>query len=115
LCVPGVIAVIMAYINEEFPGRVGVVMSAYVGGTVLGGFIGRFMTGLIATHLNWRAAFVALGVLNLIGALAVREWLPLAVHFVPARHVLRSLADTGRHLKNPRLLAVCGMGFTILF
>jgi MFS family permease len=115
LCVPGVIAVIIAYINEEFPGRTGTVMAAYVSGTVFGGFLGRFLTGLIATHGNWRMAFVVLGVLNLLGAFAVRQWLPPAVNFVPAKHVFRSLGDTWGHLTNPRLLAVCGMGFTILF
>jgi MFS family permease len=115
LCVPGVIAVIIAYINEEFSGRAGAVMAAYVSGTVFGGFLGRLLTGLIATHLNWRMAFVILGVLNLLGAFAVRQWLPPAVRFTPAKHVFRSLGDTWGHLKNPRLLAVCGMGFTILF
>ena len=115
LCVPGVIAVMMAYINEEFPDQAGVVMSSYISGTVFGGFIGRFSTGLIATHFNWRVAFVILGILNLLGAWAVRQWLPRAVNFVPARHVFRSLGDTWGHLKNLRLLAICGMGFTILF
>ena len=115
LFVPGVIAVMMAYINEEFAGRVGAVMSAYVAGTVFGGFLGRFLTGIIAAHWNWRAAFVTLGILDLLGAMAVREWLPLAVNFVPPRHVFKSMGDTWSHLRNPRLLAICGMGFTVLF
>ncbi len=113
--VPGVIAVIIAYINEEFAGRTGAVMSAYVAGTVFGGFLGRFLTGLIAAHGNWHAAFIVLGVLDLLGALAVRQWLPPARNFVPGRHVLKSLADTWGHLRNPRLLLICGMGFTVLF
>ena len=66
-------------------------------------------------HWNWRAAFVTLGILDLIGAVAVQRWLPLAVHFVPAKHVFKSVADTWAHLRNPRLLAICGMGFTVLF
>ncbi len=115
LFVPGVIAVMMAYINEEFAGRVGTVMAAYVTGTVFGGFLGRFLTGIIAAHWGWRATFVTLGLLDLLGALAVRQWLPLAVNFVPAKHVWHSLRDTWGHLRNPRLLAVCGMGFTVLF
>jgi MFS family permease len=115
LFVPGVIAVMMAYINEEFAGRVGTVMSAYVAGTVFGGFLGRFLTGIIAAHWNWRAAFVTLGILDLLGALAVRQWLPLAVNFVPAKHVFKSVRDTWGHLRNPRLLAICGLGFTVLF
>jgi YNFM family putative membrane transporter len=115
LFVPGVIAVMMAYINEEFAGRVGTVMAAYVAGTVFGGFLGRFLTGIIAAHWNWRAAFVTLGILDLLGALAVRQWLPLAVNFVPAKHVFKSVRDTWGHLRNPRLLAICGLGFTVLF
>jgi predicted MFS family arabinose efflux permease len=115
LFVPGVIAVMMAYINEEFPGRAGRVMAAYVTGTVFGGFLGRFLIGLIAGHGSWRAGFAALGLLNLAGAMAVRRWLPLATRFVPAEHVFQSLGDTWGHLRNPRLLAVCGMGFTVLF
>jgi YNFM family putative membrane transporter len=115
LFVPGVIAVMMAYINEEFAGRVGTVMSAYVAGTVFGGFLGRFLVGVIAAHWNWRAGFVTLGILDLFGALAVRQWLPLAVNFVPAKHVFKSARDTWGHLRNPRLLAICGLGFTVLF
>jgi MFS transporter, YNFM family, putative membrane transport protein len=115
LFVPGVIAVMIAYINEEFAGRVGTVMAAYVAGTVFGGFLGRFLTGVIAAHGSWRAAFVTLGVLDLVGALAVQRWLPLAVHFVPGKHVFKSARETWGHLHNPRLLAVCGMGFTVLF
>lgn len=112
--VPGVIAVIIAYINEEFAGRTGTVMSAYVAGTVFGGFIGRFLTGLIAARGDWHAAFLVLGVLNLAGALAVQRWLPLATHFVPSKNVGKTLADTWGHLNNGRLLMVCGLGFTVL-
>jgi predicted MFS family arabinose efflux permease len=56
-----------------------------------------------------------LGILDLLGALAVRQWLPLAVNFVPAKHVFKSVRDTWGHLRNPRLLAICGLGFTVLF
>ncbi|MGE5308636.1 MAG: MFS transporter, partial [Deltaproteobacteria bacterium] len=115
LFVPGVVAVIMAYINEEFHDRSGLVMSSYVSGTVFGGFLGRFLTGVIASHTDWRAAFFVLGILNLLGAFAVREWLPLAANFIPAKHVAHSMADTWIHLRNLRLLAICCMGFTILF
>ena len=115
LFVPGVIAVIIAYINEEFPDRAGTVMSAYVAGTVFGGFLGRFLTGMMAAQGNWRMAFVVLGVLDFLGALAVRAWLPLARRFVPGQHVFQSFRDTWGHLQNARLLAVCGMGFSVLF
>lgn len=115
LFVPGVIAVIIAYINEEFAGHTGSVMAAYVAGTVFGGFLGRFIAGVVTAHFAWQWTFVVLGVLDLLGAIAVRQWLPLATHFVPAKHVLHSLRDTWGHLRNPQLLAIFGMGFTVLF
>jgi predicted MFS family arabinose efflux permease len=90
-------------------------MSSYVAGTVLGGFLGRFLSGVIASHWHWRVAFIVLAGLNLIGAVLVREWLPLAKNFVPAEN-LRQVVDHAReHLRNPRLLANFGMGATALF
>jgi predicted MFS family arabinose efflux permease len=116
LFVPGVIAVILAYVNEEWAGRgVGQAMSSYVAGTVLGGFLGRFLSGMIASHWHWRAAFLVLAGLNLIGAVLVREWLPLAKNFVPAENLRQVLDHAREHLRNPRLLANFGMGATALF
>ena len=113
--VPGVIAVMLAYVNEEWAGRgVGRAMSAYVAGTVLGGFLGRFLSGEIAAHWHWRATFLVLAVLNVTGAFVVRAWLPLAKNFVPAEH-LRQVVDHAKdHLRNPRLLANFGMGASVL-
>jgi predicted MFS family arabinose efflux permease len=71
--------------------------------------------GAMAEHWSWRGGFVVLGVLDLMGAVAVRQWLPPAGSFVPGKHVFRSLAEAWGHLKNVRLLAVCGMGSAVLF
>jgi len=115
LFVPGVIAVILAYVNEEWEGRsVGRAMSSYVAGTVLGGFLGRFLSGMIATHWNWRATFVVLAILNLLGAMLVRSWLPLAKKFKRAEDLGQVLGHAKNHLRNPRLLANFGMGATVL-
>ncbi|HYX53498.1 MAG TPA: MFS transporter [Candidatus Limnocylindrales bacterium] len=116
LFVPGVIAVILAYINEEWAGRgVGRAMSSYVTGTVLGGFLGRFISGIIATHWHWRMTFVVLGLVNLVGAVAVRSWLPKARNFVPAEHFRQALSDAKLHFHNSRLLANFATGATVLF
>jgi MFS transporter, YNFM family, putative membrane transport protein len=116
LFVPGVIAVMLAYVNEEWAGRgVGRAMSAYVTGTVIGGFLGRFISGVIATHWHWRASFLVLAGLNLIGAIGVRAWLPLAKNFVRAEHLQQVLEQAKGHLRNPRLLANFGMGAAALF
>ena len=116
LFVPGVVAVMLAYINEEWAGRgVGRAMAAYVTGTVLGGFLGRFISGLIATHWHWRMTFVVLGSVNLVGAVLVQAWLPLAKNFVKAKHISHAFTDVWNHLHNPRLLANFGNGATFLF
>jgi len=114
--VPGVIVVIMAYINEEFPAHyVGTAMSAYISGTVLGGFLGRYLSGLVAHHFDWREAFVAVGIINLAGAIIVQRSLPRAKHFHPAASLRSSIAEALQHLRNPRLLAIFAMGFLALF
>jgi len=116
LFVPGVIAVMLAYVNEEWAGRgVGRAMSSYVTGTVIGGFLGRFISGVIATHWQWRYSFLVLAVLDLMGAVVVRAWLPLAKNFVRAEHLQQVLDHAREHLRNPRLLANFGMGATALF
>ena len=114
--VPGVIAVMLAYVNEEWAGRgVGRAMSSYVTGTVIGGFLGRFISGVIAAHWNWRASFLVLAALDLMGAFVVRAWLPLAKKFVRAEHLQQVVEQAKAHLRNPRLLANFGMGATALF
>jgi YNFM family putative membrane transporter len=114
--VPGVIVVMMAYINEEFASSyVGRAMSAYVAGTVLGGFLGRYISGLVAHHFDWRGAFLAVGILNLAGAIVVQRALPKAKNFMRSASVRSSIAESWTHLRNPRLLAVFGMGFAALF
>ena len=116
LFVPGVIAVMLAYINEEWAGRgVGRAMSSYVTGTVIGGFLGRFLSGMIATHWHWRASFLAIAALNLVGAIVVRAWLPLAKNFVRAEHRQQVIDHAKQHMRSARLLANFGMGATALF
>src|SRR5215471_13565970 len=79
---PGIFAVIIAYINEEWEMGAGAATAAYVTGTVLGGFSGRALAALVASHTSWRWAFVMLGTLNLLGAMAIWAWLPAGKHFL---------------------------------
>ena len=116
LCIPGIIAVILAYIGEEFHDRgVGAAMAAYVAGTVLGGFLGRFLSGVIAANWNWRSAFVVLGVVNLVNGILVELWLPKSKTFEHGRPLSQLLHEGAAHLANLRLLANFAMGFSLLF
>jgi YNFM family putative membrane transporter len=112
---PGIAAVTIAYINEEWESGAGAAMSAYVTGTVLGGFSGRMIAAFLSAHFSWRWAFAALGILSAAGALAMAYWLPPdrhAPHPASLQEAKRSMAG---HMRNPRLLATCAVGFCVLF
>jgi YNFM family putative membrane transporter len=77
ITLPGIFAVVVTYIGEEWPAdRVALIMSFYVSGTALGGFLGRITSGILAEAFNWRASFLTLGAVSLAGAAAVAAWLP---------------------------------------
>jgi len=62
LAIPGIVVVVLAYIAEEFAGGgVARMTATYVGGTVMGGFCGRFITGHAGDLVGWRGAFATLG------------------------------------------------------
>jgi len=120
IMVPGVVAVLVTYIGEEWPpDRVALIMSFYVSGTALGGFAGRVGTGILADRFNWRIAFVALGVASLAGAAAVAAWLPHG-RLRPCSHddgtPRPSLVDQVQALlRSRRLVATFAVGFIVLF
>lgn len=113
---PGVFAVTVAYIQEEWAGKgAGGATAAYVTGTVLGGFCSRLISGLVAAHFGWKMSFVVLGVLGLLGALALWLWLPAEQRFVRRAQGSSTLDAAIDHLKNKRLLATFIAGFCVLF
>ncbi len=114
--VPGVITVAMAYISEEVPSEiVGSTMSIYITGAVVGGFSGRFLTGLIAHHYGWRVPFVVLGAITVVGALITWGFLPRARKFIRQKDWGASHRSVRMHLGNPQLLATYAVGFSVLF
>jgi predicted MFS family arabinose efflux permease len=115
LCTPGVFAVAIAYIHDEWPAaRARSVTAAYVSGTVVGGFCGRAVMGIVAAHAGWPAAFAAVGVMNVAAAAALWAWLPRE------RHAAGVAADSGiesvlAHLGNGQLRTTYAVGFCLLF
>jgi MFS transporter, YNFM family, putative membrane transport protein len=112
---PGVFAVVIAYINEEWEAGAGAATAAYVTGTVIGGFSGRVLAALVASHFSWRWAFIVLGTLNLLGAIAIRAWLPAGRQFKRARDGGSGAGAMLKHLRNPRLAATYAVGFCVMF
>jgi YNFM family putative membrane transporter len=120
IMLPGIFAVVVTYIGEEWPpDRVALIMSFYVSGTALGGFLGRLMSGFLAEAFNWRVSFLTLGTVSLAGAAAVAAWLPhgqrrvraaVATGTLPAfRYQVQGL------FRNRRLVATFAVGFNVLF
>ncbi len=118
LATPGVFIITIAYITEEWPAPlVPRVMSAYVAGTVFGGFCGRFFGGLVASHFRWQAVFLLLGLCGFAGA-ALTAWLlaPSRPRNAPLESRSSSpFAPILANLRNPRLLATFLVGFCMLF
>jgi MFS transporter, YNFM family, putative membrane transport protein len=112
---PGIFAVTIAYINEEWEEGAGSAMAAYVSGTVLGGFSGRMVAALVANYSSWRWAFVVLAVLDIACAIAMAAWMPADAHFSRARKRVSTARAMLRHLRNPRLAATYAVGFCVLF
>jgi YNFM family putative membrane transporter len=129
ITLPGIYAVVVTYIGEEWPPqRMALVMSFYVSGTALGGFVGRLTSGILADAFNWRVSFLAIGAFSLIGAAAVAAWLPKGrgrPHPTPSALSTFAITPPSSLLSFPyqvqslfrirRLAATFAVGFNVLF
>jgi YNFM family putative membrane transporter len=115
---PGIFASTVAYIHEVWPAtHAGRATAAYMTGTILGGFTGRAVAGLVAADVSWPAAFVVLAMMNAVIAAVLWRWLPPEPR---ARRAAQldpppALESFARLLRNRRLIATCAVGFCILF
>lgn len=118
ITVPGIIAVVITYIGEEWPpDQVALIMSFYVSGTALGGFLGRVSSGILADLFSWRVSFLVLGAASLAGAAAVAAWLPRGQRRAsPSRMAeVGFLYQVQALFRNRRLVATFAVGFNVLF
>ncbi len=117
LLLPFIFAVTVAYIGDECDSAEAIrVTGVYASGTIVGGFAGRFVAGIVAGLLDWRWAFASVALLTAASACLVWALLPTERRFRPLRGGIgASIAAYAGHLRNPRLLATCGVGFGMLF
>lgn len=114
--VPGITVVTIAYIGEEFEGRaVTELMSFYVSGSVLGGFMGRFLLGHLHELIGWRAGYYVMAAMTLLGALWVTKMLPASRQFVANPNFRSAIQTLGEHLVNRYVVTSCLLGACVLF
>lgn len=105
LALSGLPALAMAYVGEEFdPESLPAAMGLYIGGTALGGLLGRLLSGLLSDLGGWQLALGGIAGLGLI-ALGAFVWLlPPSRHFKAQPLSLRGLlSNFAEHLSNPIL------------
>jgi len=67
LLLPAIFTALMTYCASMVPSSmVRRAMGFYIGATILGGFSGRLAGGIFASAFDWRSAFVAMGLLQLL-------------------------------------------------
>lgn len=116
LAVPGITVVTIAYIGEELSGKeISQAMSMYVSGTVLGGFLGRFILGHLQEIIGWRHAFIVMGIATLCGTIWVAWQLPPSQHFIANQNLKSSLQLFSQHLRNRNIIMPALLGMCVLF
>ena len=116
LLLPPIFAVTIAYIGDEWPpGEANGVFGVYASASAVGGFLGRFIPGLLTDYVGWRGGFLALAGCTVICLLVVAILLPHERKFVRASNFAASGRQMLAHLRNPKLLATYAVGFGVLF
>ncbi len=116
LALSGLPALAMAYVGEEFePESLPAAMGLYIGGTALGGMLGRLLSGLLSDLGGWQLALGGIASLGLL-ALVVFVWLlPPSRHFTAQPLSLRILLTNFQlHLGNPVLRGLFLQGFLLM-
>ncbi|HBZ95912.1 MULTISPECIES: MFS transporter [unclassified Pseudomonas] len=116
LALSGLPALAMAYVGEEFdPEALPAAMGLYIGGTALGGLLGRLLAGLLSDIGGWPWALGGIAGLGLL-AMGLFLWLlPPSRHFTAQPLSLRGLLrNFALHLSNPRLRVLFALAFLLM-
>ena len=117
MLLPFIFTVTVAYVADECPGADMIRVSGlYSSGTIFGGFLGRFIGGIVADLAGWRAVFVVLAAITALAAGFVAWAMPPEQRFTPIfGGPGATIRAYGEHIRNKRLLATCAIGFGMLF
>jgi MFS transporter, YNFM family, putative membrane transport protein len=115
LLLPPIFAVTVAYIGEEFPAEATSMTGIYVAASGVGGFLSRFLSGLLAEHYGWRISFFGLAAVTLACAIGSAVLMPRERRFLKSGGLIATLGFMAAHLQNKELLATYAVGFGVLF
>ena len=116
LALSGLPALAMAYVGEEFdPEALPAAMGLYIGGTALGGLLGRLLAGLLSDLGGWPLALAGIAGMGLL-ALVLFVWLlPPSRHFTAQSLSLRGLLrNFATHLGNGELRRLFLLAFLLM-
>ena len=112
----GFAAVAVAYLREELdPAHHGRATGLYVGGTAVGGMIGRLLSAGVADAYGWRWGVAAVAVLGVVCAVIVLILLPASRGFQPSTGGLRGAwTRTKAVASDPGLLLIYAVTATAM-
>lgn len=112
----GLPAIAMAYLGEEMEAKsLGVAMGLYISGNSVGGLAGRIIMGTMTDLFSWKVGMIFLGLLSIMISIYFVVALPNSKHFQPRKLQVKSLASSLlSHLKDPGMLCLFGIGFTLM-
>ncbi len=106
LLLPAIFTALMTYCSTmAAPHKVRSVMTYYIASTILGGFAGRAVGGVVADIFNWQSVFIGLSLLSLIAWLSSR-WIDADTELDFARLSINSITRT---LKSPLFANAFGL------
>lgn len=112
LIAPLALTGIMSYLSlNSTPSEVGLVIARYIGITIVGGFVGRFLSGFFTDLFNWRVFFILLGISLLFASHLCNK---LSASKTPnyLKPTLKELKETVSKKNN---LFICLAAFCIFF
>lgn len=112
----GVPAIAMAYLGEEMDSSsLGIAMGLYISGNSVGGLAGRILMGTMTDLYNWQIGMIFIGLLSLAISTYFVIALPASKNFKPRPLQFKALTvSLFQHLKDPGLLCLFGIGFTLM-
>jgi YNFM family putative membrane transporter len=113
--VPGMTAVSVAYAGDRFGARdLPAVVGGIIAASVVGGLVGRVLSGAVAAFAGWRAAFVLFAAVTALAAALLGRGLAGG----GARRgggLRESWSGMVRHLRDPRLVGAYLVGASLFF